>query len=133
MRGDLEVGKENLRADAPTASKEALKIALMISANENFKVKAGDIKSAFLQGEKMDRELFVRPPKEANSSGILWKLIQGAYGILDGGRLFYLRLSRELINLGMHQLHSDGALFSYVKDGKLHGIVVTNTLFQVLL
>ena len=66
MRGDLEVGKENLRADAPTASKEALKIALMISANENFKVKAGDIKSAFLQGEKMDRELFVRPPKEAN-------------------------------------------------------------------
>ena len=102
MRGDLELGKDNLRADAPTASKEALKLALMISANKNFKVKAGDIKSAFLQGENINRELFVRPPKEANSEGMLWKLVQGAYGILDGGRLFYLRLSKELKNLGMH-------------------------------
>ena len=27
----------------------------------------------------------------------------------------------------MHQIHSEGALFSFVKEGKLHGIVVTNT------
>ena len=126
MRGDLERGKENLRADAPTASKEALKIALMIAANENFKVKAGDIKSAFLQGEKLDRTLYVKPPKEAGTDK-LWKLVQGAYGILDGSRLFFMRLARELIELGMHQIHSDNALFSYVKNGKLHGIIVTNT------
>ena len=116
-----------MRADGPTASKEALKIALMISANEKFNVKAGDIKSAFLQGEKMQREFFVRPPKEAKADGILWRLVQGAYGILDGGRLFYLRLLKELKKLGMHQIHSESALFSYVKDGKLRGLVVTNT------
>ena len=27
----------------------------------------------------------------------------------------------------MHQIHSEEALFSYVKNGKLHGIIVTNT------
>ena len=34
MRGDLEKGKENVRADSPTASKETLKLALIIAANE---------------------------------------------------------------------------------------------------
>ena len=126
IRGDLERGKEYLRADAPTASKDALKLVLMLAANEGFKVQSGDIKSAFLQGAKIDRELFVRPPQEANVNGKLWLLMQGAYGILDGGRLFYLRLSKELEDLGMHRVHSDGALFTYVKNGKFHGIIVAN-------
>ena len=122
IRGDLERGKENIRSDSPTASKEAIKLALIIAANEGFSVKSGDIKSAYLQGELMEREVFVKPPKEANVTGKLWLLLQGAYGIVDGGRLFYLKLSEKLLELGMHRVHSDGALFTYVKDGKIHGL-----------
>ena len=127
MRGDLEHGKDQIRSDSPTASKEALKLALIIAANEGFEVRSGDIKSAYLQGDLIDREVFVRPPKEANVDGKLWLLVQGAYGIVDGGRLFYLKLSEKLRELGMHRIHSDGALFSYVKEGKLHGIVTTHS------
>ena len=127
MRGDLEYGKESIRSDAPTASKEAIKLTLAIAANEGFTVKSGDIKSAYLQGEAMNRDIYVRPPKEANVHGKLWLLLQGAYGIVDGGRLFYLKLSEKLLSLGMHRIHSDGAMFSYVKDGKLHGIVTTHS------
>ena len=122
IRGDLERGKENIRSDSPTASKEAIKLALIIAANEGFSVKSGDIKSAYLQGELMEREVFVKPPKEANVTGKLWLLLQGAYGIVDGRRLFYLKLSEKLLELGMHRVHSDGALFTYVKDGKIHGL-----------
>ena len=93
IRGDREQGKEHIRSDSPTASKETLKIALIIAANEGFEVKSGDIKSAFLQGAKLDREILVKPPPEANKNGKLWQLLHGAYGILDGGRLFYLKLS----------------------------------------
>ena len=127
MRGDLERGKENIRSDAPTASKEAIKLTLAIAANEGFAVKSGDIKSAYLQGEFVDREIFVKPPKEAKVKDKLWLLLHGAYGIVDGGRLFYLKLSEKLLNLGMHRVHSDGAMFTYVKDGKLHGIVTTHS------
>ena len=127
MRGDLEHGKEDIRSDAPTASKEAIKLTLAIAANEGFTVKSGDIKSAYLQGGAMDRNIFVRPPKEANVKNKLWLLLQGAYGIVDGGRLFYLKLSEKLISLGMHRIHSDGAMFCYVKNGKLHGIVTTHS------
>ena len=39
IRGDLEQGKESVRADSPTAGKETLKLALIIAANKGFKVK----------------------------------------------------------------------------------------------
>ena len=53
IRGDQELGKENIRADSPTAAKESLSLALIIAANEGFEVKAGDIKSAYLQGARL--------------------------------------------------------------------------------
>ena len=100
---------------------------MIIAANEGFKVKSGDIKSAYLQGELLKRKVFVKPPKEANANGKLWLLLQGSYGIVDGGRLFYLKLSKTLLELGMHRVHSDGALFTYVKEGKLHGLITTHS------
>ena len=115
MRGDLERGKENIRADSPTASKDTLKLALIIAANEGFKVKTGDVKSAFLQGKSLERTIFVKPPPEANREGKLWLLLQAAYGISDGGRMFYLKLSETLQSLGLHKVHADGAMFTFVK------------------
>ena len=47
MRGDLEKGKNLVRSDSPTASKDTLKLALLTAANEGFSVKSVDIKSAY--------------------------------------------------------------------------------------
>ena len=126
IRGDLEQGKEYIRSDSPTAGRDTLKLVLMIAANERFEVKSGDIKSAFLQGQKLERDIFVKPPGEASVENKLWKLNVGAYGTLDGGRLFYLRLVEELTKLGMHQVHADGALFTFVENGKLMGLVTVH-------
>ena len=115
-----------MRSDSPTAGKETLKIALSIAANEGFDIKSIDIKSAYLQGHDLKRDIFVKPPVEAEVPGKLWKLKKAAYGILDGGRLFYLRLEEVLSNLGMHKAHADGAMFSYVKSGKLHGLIASH-------
>ena len=126
IRGDLERGKESIRADSPTASKETLKLGLIIAANEGFEPKSADIKSAYLQGKKLQRRIYVRPPPEAKAEGKLWLLLQGAYGIMDGGRLFYLQLAEKLEDLGLHKVHSDGAMFTYVKDQKLQGLVISH-------
>ena len=40
---------------------------------------------------------------------------------------FFRKLSEKLHELGMHRIYSDGALFTYVKDGKLHGLVTTHS------
>ena len=92
MRGDTEENIDMIRADSPTAHKDSLKLALAIAANENFDLVSGDIKSAFLQGMSLDRQVYVVPPMEANEPGKLWLLEKGAYGLLDGSRLFYLEL-----------------------------------------
>ena len=125
IRGDLERNKSSIRSDSPTAAKETLKIALMIAANEGFTIKSIDIKSAYLQGNDLKRDIYVQPPGESESKK-MWKLKKAAYGILDGGRLFYLRLEETLKQLGLHKVHAEGALFSYVRNGKLNGIVVSH-------
>ena len=125
MRGDLEQGKGSIRADSPTAGKDTLKLAMLVAANEGFAIKSIDIKSAYLQGCDLQRDIFVRPPPEANSNK-LWRLKKAAYGIMDGGRLFYIRLQEELKKLGLHEVHSDGALFTYVVNGKLHGLIASH-------
>ena len=127
IRGDLEKFKDNVRSDSPTAGKETLKLALLVAANEGFTVKSGDVKAAYLQGQDLQRQIFVQPPTEAGIvNGKIWKLKKAAYGVLDGGRLFYLRLVEELEKLGLHKVHADGALFCYVKDGKLQGIFASH-------
>ena len=55
VRGDLEKGKENIRSDSQTASKETLKLALTIDANGAFEMESIDVRSAYLQGCKLER------------------------------------------------------------------------------
>ena len=126
MRGDTEENIEAIRADSPTASKDSLKLGLAIAANENFNLLSGDIKSAFLQGQSLQRLVYVLPPPEAEEKGSLWLLEKGAYGLIDGSRLFFLELKKALENLGMRALSGDSAFFTYHKDGKLIGFVCIN-------
>ena len=123
MRGDREQDRDLIRADSPTAHKDSLKLALAIAANEGFEIISGDIKSAFLQGKSLDRKVYVIPPVEANEEGMLWLLEKGAYGLMDGSRLFYLELKSKLEMLGMKAISGDPALFTKHKKGKLVGIV----------
>ena len=125
IRGDLEKDKNSVRSDSPTAGKDTMKLALMIAANEGFKIKGVDIKSAYLQGKDLERSIYVRPPPEAMTTK-LWLLKKAAYGVLDGGRLFYLRLEEELEKLGLHKVQAEGALFTFVKDDMFHGFVLSH-------
>ena len=123
MRGDTEENVDTIRADSPTTHKDSLKLALAIAANEGFDIISADIKSAFLQGRTLDRQVFVIPPPEANKDGKLWLLQKAAYGLLDGSRLFYLKLKEKLEELGLKQVSGDPAIFTYHQDGKFKGIV----------
>ena len=99
MRGDREQNIENIRADSPTAHKDSLKLGLSIAANENFEIFSADIKAAFLQGQTLDRNVFVTPPVEAEEKGMLWLMKKAAYGLIDGSRLFYLEMKHKLEKL----------------------------------
>ena len=47
------------------------------------------MKTAFLQGENLKRNVFLVPPVEANARGFVWKLKKCVYGLVDGRRCSY--------------------------------------------
>ena len=69
--------EEPLRSESthsPTGRKESLRLLFSIVASMNWTIKAIDITSAFLQGQQIDRLVYLVPPKEADGKNVLWKL-----------------------------------------------------------
>ena len=60
------------QSDSPTAAKESFKLIMALSANYNFKIVSVDIRAAFLQAKTLDREVYVKPPKDQEKEGIIW-------------------------------------------------------------
>ena len=114
----------DIQSDSPTVSKASVKITCAIAAANGWKLEAKDYRSAFLQGEQLDRELFIEPPLEARIPGVVWKLKKAVYGLNDASRKWWLKCSSELEDLGCVRLIYDPALFiQFGESGKLGGIV----------
>ena len=109
--------------DSPTVQKHSMRLLLAIAAREGWDICTTDISSAFLQGSEMDREVYVKPPSEANQAGWLWLLKKCLYGLKDASRKWYLRVLGKLKELDFQVSKYDAGLFYLIKDGKLVGIV----------
>jgi hypothetical protein len=57
----------DFRRDSPTASKVGLRILFAMAANEGWTVEGLDAKSTFLQGDPIERVVYVKPPKQFQS------------------------------------------------------------------
>ena len=87
-----------LPRDSQTVGKGAMRTVLAIASSTNWVVKTTDIKSAFLQGKELDREVYIRPPRESHTpSNMIWKLKHGLYGLKDGARQFFISVKKKLL------------------------------------
>merc|ERR1712115_157367 len=114
------------QSDSPTAAKECFKLIMALSANYKFKIVSVDIRAAFLQGKTLDREVFVRPPKDQEKEGVIWKLLKPLYGLDDASRKFYLKVRETLKKLGLNTLPGDDAVYYQHKNGKLIGMILSH-------
>ena len=90
---DLEIP-----VDSPTVDKGAMRLFISLATLENWILKTTDIKSAFLQGKALERDIYVKPPKESKTpQNMIWKLKHGLYGLKDGARQFYDSVKEELL------------------------------------
>ena len=62
-RGFEELVK--VQSDSPTGSRETLHMLLTVAALKEWKIKSGDVKNGYLQGEMLDKEVYMEPPLEA--------------------------------------------------------------------
>ena len=114
-----------VQRDSPTGSKETFHILLAISATYGWDIKSLDVKNAFLQGEGLDREVYMEPPPELKKPGMVWRLLKSVYGMNDAGRRWFFRVQSTLNLLQCGQSKLDRCLFFYhEKDGTLGGIII---------
>ena len=114
------------QSDSPTAAKESFKLLLALSANFGFKIVSMDIRAAFLQAKTLEREVFVRPPRDIEKPGIIWKLLKPLYGLDDASRKFYFKVKETLKAMGLKTLPGDEAVYYEHKDGKLVGLILSH-------
>ena len=118
----FEEHDQDMRKDSPTCSREAVRLTLALSAAHGWDCHTIDVKAAYLQGDPIEREVFLRPPPEFDN-GKLWKLHKTVYGLKDAARHWYLRVKEELKNLGMKISSLDPALFSLHLGKELIGVI----------
>ena len=95
-----------------------------IASNHQWHVKTTDIKSAFLQGQTLERDVYIYPPKETRvKDGIIWHLNTCFYGLNDAARQFHLSVKEALLKLPCTQVILDVAIFFYYQDNKLCSIL----------
>ena len=85
-----------------------------------------DVRAAFLQGFPIEREIFLRPPRDIEEKGYIWKLLKCPYGLNDAPRAWYVRVCSELDQLGIMSSKFDEALFYCRKAGELIGLLVVH-------
>ena len=119
--------QEEIRTDSPTVGKSITRIAFAIATSNHWNLESTDVKSAFLQSDTIQRDVFLIPPKEAQTAGnIIWKLNKCLYGLSDAARQFYMSVKYELKRLGCQQSFLDKTVF-YKQDAQgLCGLILTH-------
>lgn len=115
-----------LSKDSPTCSKDSLRLMLTILASYRWPLQSMDIKSAFLQGMALERNVFLKPPPEASCDDTVWKLNHAVYGLTDASRHWYERVKVELCKLNVEVSKLDPALFFHHHEGKLDGVIAVH-------
>jgi len=85
--------------DSLTASKSTPRIFMSVAASKRWRCQTIDIKSAFLQGKTIDRDVYLQPPRDIKKDGTIWKLNKVVYGLNDAARNWYQSVIEFLIKL----------------------------------
>lgn len=119
-----EEDSSGFRTDSPTLTKESMRLLSCLAMSKGWKCKSLDVRSAFLQGFEIDREIFMKPPNDAEEKGVLWKLLRCPYGLNDAPRAWFKRVRYEFQNLGAVSSRYDEACFYFRHGGSLEGMIV---------
>ena len=128
-RGDLEPNVDMIRTDAPTASKDSIRVLLSFAASTGWKLHSLDFQAAFIQGKTIDRELYLNPPSDVRKQnpGYVLKVVKRIYGLKDASRGWCTEIGEFLQECGMTQSSMDKAVyFQKNKAGEVTGLIITH-------
>ncbi|CAE7353792.1 GIP [Symbiodinium sp. CCMP2592] len=106
VSGHHDPDVKHLETDAPTINRLTILTLLQVLAcrrkSDDWEASAGDITAACLNGDDMDRELYLRQPR-TGLRGLdprqLLKITKGVFGLPDSPRKWWKRLRRDMLNI----------------------------------
>ena len=121
----FEEDSRNLKTDSPTCSRESMRLVMLTASLMNWKLQTLDFTSAFLQGDSINREVFLKLPPDVGSENEVWRLKRCIYGLNDAPRSWYEKVYKVLNELkGVRSIY-DNALFMWHDDNmNLIGVLV---------
>ena len=122
----FEDPEEIVNKESPTVDKTSVRMFMSITAMFKWEPRSFDVKAAFLQSEKIDRTVYVKPPRDIKKQGIIWLLKKPLYGLSDSSRNWYFTFKKDLLERGFVISTFDKAVFLYRLDGKLQGILTVH-------
>jgi len=130
--GHLDPQLGEFRTDSPTTSALAIAMCTSIAASLGWPGQTFDVATAFLSGEKTDRQVYIRAPRDglpaiegmtAVTPLQVMEVVKGAYGLAEAPRLWYLRARKLLEQAGFKELAVSRAVFRLAsQDGRLVGL-----------
>ena len=79
-----------------------------------------------MQGSQIERDVYLRPPLEADQPKTLWKLKTCVYGLSDASRSWYVRVRDEFEKFKVKTSIYDHASFFWHENLILQGIIASH-------
>ena len=118
----FEEQKSDILKDSSTCSKEGLCFVLTLIAHNELEINSINIKTAFLQGEETDRDLFFFTSTRSKHVQYL-VLKKCSYGLVNASRKWYNKVKSVLLSLNLKMSKGNPSIFYYYQNDKLLGIV----------
>lgn len=110
-RGDYQVwGVNFFDTYSPVIKIFTLLLLIAICAFNGILLYKCDVVGAYLNG-LLDQLVYVKPPDFYPYKNTVWRLIKGLYGLKQAGRLWFMKLSGVLVELGYSQSSFDPCLW----------------------
>ena len=110
-----------IRSESPTLSRLSRQLILQISAARGFRLRKGDVKTAFLSGDREEakRDVYAEPPQELRDKlqitrEHVLKLETAVYGLRNAPRAWWKRVMRDLTDAGWIQHQLDQCTFMFM-------------------
>ena len=107
---------QELQKDSPTCASESLRLLLSVICQNQWQIHSMDIKSAFLQGMELSRDIYIRPPPEAGSENVIWKLKKCVYGLADASLYWYNKVKETMLGTVGKMTQVDPAVFYWLDE-----------------
>ena len=112
-RGFEEI--QDFRTDSPCCSRIGIQSTLSVLTSNKWCFKSVGSKTAFLEGKKIEREVYIRAPKEANTNRI-WRLQKCVQSLANARGYWYLRVKEELFKLGASISSTEPGIFFWKEN-----------------